>query len=209
MKPVVFFLVLFLSACASQNNTPTPQQSHTKPKPTKQSTQTVKTQTKQTAASAEKKTASEQTNQTNIANNAPTTSTSTTPSTAPTVKKSIEPKKLDPNSLTCTYDSIYKVYAASSVETNGGKFLVTIDKDTVTIKSLSSEIPGTYHLQLQRRDKFKIYATTKSKQFIYSISSRNFVFNTGIGPSGFNISKGGHTGRQMRASGKCANNYIM
>lgn len=198
MKPVVFLLVLFLSACASQNNTPAPQQSHSKPKPTKQSTETLTNQAKQTTATAEKKTAPEQINQesttTNVANNASTS------------KKPIESKKPDPNSFTCTYDSIYKVYAASSVETDGGKFLVNIDKDKLTVKSLSSEIPGTYHLQLQRRDQFKIFAKTKSKQFIYSVSSGNFVFNTGIGPSGFNISKGGHTGRQMRASGKCVNN---
>jgi hypothetical protein len=198
MKPVVFLLVLLLSACASQNNTPTPQQNYPKAKPTKQSTQTVKNQAKQTTAIAEKKTAPEQPIQenttTNVTNN------------ALTAKKPIESKKPDPNSFTCIYDSIYKVYAASSVETDGGKFLVTIDNDKLTAKSLSSEIPGTYHLQLQRRDQFKIFAKTKSKQFIYSVSSGNFVFNTGIGPSGFNISKGGHTGRQMRASGKCVNN---
>ncbi len=198
MKPVVFLLVLLLSACASQNNTPTPQQSYPKAKPTKQSTQTVKNQAKQTTAIAEKKTAPEQPIQenttTNVTNN------------ALTAKKPIESKKPDPNSFTCIYDSIYKVYAASSVETDGGKFLVTIDNDKLTVKSLNSEIPGTYHLQLQRRDQFKIFAKTKSKQFIYSVSSGNFVFNTGIGPSGFNISKGGHTGRQMRASGKCVNN---
>jgi PBP1b-binding outer membrane lipoprotein LpoB len=198
MKPVVFLLVLLLSACASQNNTPTPQQNYPKAKPTKQSTQTVKNQAKQTTAIAEKKTAPEQPIQenttTNVTNN------------ALTAKKPIESKKPDPNSFTCIYDSIYKVYAASSVESDGGKFLVTIDNDKLTAKSLSSEIPGTYHLQLQRRDQFKIFAKTKSKQFIYSVSSGNFVFNTGIGPSGFNISKGGHTGRQMRASGKCVNN---
>ena len=192
MKPVVFFLVLFLAACASQNNTPTPQQSHTKPKPTPQSTQTVKSQVKQTTATEEQ--ANQENTTTNVTSN------------TPTAKKPIESKKPDPNSFTCIYDSIYKVYAASSVETDGGKFLVTIDNDKLTVKSLSSEIPGTFQLQLQRRDKFKIYATTKSKQFIYSVSSGNFVFNTGIGPSGFNISKGGHTGRQMRASGKCAPN---
>jgi len=192
MKPIVFFLVLLISACASQNNTPTPQQSHSKPKSTPQSTQTVKSQIKQTTATAEQ--ANQENTTTNLTNN------------APTAKKPIESKKPDPNSFTCIYDSIYKVYAASSVETDGGKFLVTIDNDKLTVKSLSSEIPGTFQLQLQRRDKFKIYATTKSKQFIYSVSSGNFVFNTGIGPSGFNISKGGHTGRQMRASGKCVPN---
>jgi len=192
MKPIVFFLVLLISACASQNNTPTPQQSHSKPKSTPQSTQTVKSQIKQTTATAEQ--ANQENTTTNLTNN------------APTAKKPIESKKPDPNSFTCIYDSIYKVYAASSVETDGGKFLVTIDKDKLTVKSLSSEIQGTFQLHLQRRDRFKIYATTKSKQFIYSLSSGNFVFNTGIGPSGFNISKGGHTGRQMRVSGKCVNN---
>ena len=103
----------------------------------------------------------------------------------------------------CTYDSIYKVYAASSVETKGGKLLVSFDEGNMIIESKSAEIPGTYILKLRIKTNLQIFARTKSKQFIYNTNSHTFVFNTGIGPSGFNISQGGHTGRQMRASGTC------
>lgn len=194
MKPVVFLLILFLSACASQNNAPATQQNQAKqtkiePSVKDQSSQPTQNETKQSIAVADQKDTPEETSTTNPAN------------------KATETNNSDPNKkemYLCTYDSIYKVYAASSVETDGGDLLVTIDKDQLIVTSRSPEIPGTYHLKLRRKSNLKIFAATKSKQFIYSVSSGNFVFNTGIGPSGFNISKGGHTGRQMRASGKCA-----
>lgn len=194
MKPVVFFLVLFLSACASQNNSPESQQNQVK-------------QTKTEPSIKDKNTQSSQDNtkqpiiDTDIENNAEDISATASKSKASAKNPNDINKK---ETYLCTYDSIYKVYAASSVETKGGQLLVTIDEGNLIVKSQSPEIPGTYHLKLRRKTNLKIFAATKSKQFIYSVSSGNFVFNTGIGPSGFNISKGGHTGRQMRASGKCA-----
>lgn len=104
----------------------------------------------------------------------------------------------------CTVGSIYKVFAASSAETKGRKLLVTINEDNLIIKSQSAETPATYNLKLLKKTNITIFARTKSKQFIYNPRSHVFIFNTGIGPSGFNVSKGGHTGRQMRASGQCA-----
>lgn len=194
MKPVVFFLVLFLSACASQNNTPAPQQNQVKQAKTEQSikgnnTQPAQNKTKQAIANTGQENTPEKTSAANAGNKA-----------AETNNSDINKKEV----YLCTYDSIYKVYAGSSVETDGGELLVTIDDGQLIVKSRSPEIPGTYHLKLRRKTNLKIFAATKSKQFIYIVSSGNFVFNTGIGPSGFNISKGGHTGRQMRASGKCA-----
>lgn len=191
MKPVVFFLVLFLSGCASQNNSPMP--------PVKQvektkielpvednSTQPIPNNTEQPIVDADIES---------------TSITIDTKEEAPlTSNTDINKKEM----YLCTYDSIYKVYAASSVETKGGKLLVSFDEGNMIIESQSAEIPGTYILKLRIKTNLQIFARTKSKQFIYNTNSNTFVFNTGIGPSGFNIAQGGHTGRQMRASGTCA-----
>ena len=197
MKPVVFFLVLFLSGCASQNNSQISQNSSNAPQkkqvaqtkielPVKDnSTQSIPNNTEQPIVGADIETTS---SAIDAKDEAPLTNNA-----------DINKKEM----YLCTYDSIYKVYAASSVETKGGKLLVSFDEGNMIIESKSAEIPGTYILKLRIKTNLQIFARTKSKQFIYNANSHTFVFNTGIGPSGFNISQGGHTGRQMRASGTC------
>ena len=197
MKPVVFFLVLFLSGCASQNNSQVSKNNSQAPqvKQVEQTkielpvednnTQPISNNTKQPVVDAE---------------------IEGTPSATDTKDKAPLASDADINKkemYLCTYDSIYKVYAASSVETKGGKLLVSFDKGNMIIESQSAEIPGTYILKLRIKTNLQIFARTKSKQFIYNVNSHTFIFNTGIGPSGFNVAQGGHTGRQMRASGTC------
>jgi len=190
MKPVVFFLVLFLSGCASQNNSQAPQEK----------------QVEQTNIELPVEDNNTQLTQNNTKKPVVGTVIEGTSSAIDTEDQAPLTSNTDINKkemYLCTYDSIYKVYAASSVETKGGKLLVSFDEGNLIIKSQSAEIPGTYILQLRIKSNLQIFARTKSKQFIYNTNSHTFVFNTGIGPSGFNIAQGGHTGRQMRASGTC------
>lgn len=182
MKIIIFFLVLFLAGCASQNNSPKKQMEQAKKEPSTKSpiegnnTQSADVNIEETSKKVDSRDMTSET------------------------KNSDMNKK---ETYLCTFDSIYEVHSASSVETNGGKLFVSIDEGNLNIKSRSAEVPGNYILKLRRKTNFQIFAASKSKQFIYNAISKNFVFNTGIGSSGFNISKGGHTGRQMRASGKC------
>ena len=184
MKPVVFFLVIFLSGCASQNNSQVSQNSSQAPQEKQveqtkielpvedNSTRSIPNNTAQPIVDAE---IEDTPNATDTKNEAPLTSNA-----------DINKKEM----YLCTYDSIYKVYAASSVETKGGKLLVSFDQGNLIIESQSAEIPGTYILKLRIKTNLQIFARTKSKQFIYNTNSHTFVFNTGIGPSGFNISQG-------------------
>ncbi len=198
MKPVVFFLVLFLSGCASQNNSQVSQNNSNAP----QKKQVVKTKIELPVEDNNTQPIPKNTEQPIVDADIENTSSAIgTQGEAPLTSNADINKK---ETYLCTYDSIYKVYAASSVETKGGKLLVSFDEGNMIIESQSAEIPGTYILKLRIKTNLQIFARTKSKQFIYNTNSHTFVFNTGIGPSGFNISQGGHTGRQMRASGTCA-----
>ena len=200
MKPAIFFLVLFLSGCAPQNNSQVqvPQEKQVEQTKTELS---IESPTGDNNAQSTQNNATQPVADTGIEDSTGEISAVDAVAQAPLTNDSDINKK---EMYLCTYDSIYKVYAASSVETKGGKLLVSFDEGNMIIESQSAEIPGTYILKLRIKSNLQIFAKTKSKQFIYNANSHTFVFNTGIGPSGFNISQGGHTGRQMRASGKCA-----
>jgi len=106
----------------------------------------------------------------------------------------------------CPVDSVYKVSAGRSLDMDGGELEITINGDDVVVKNSRIEGFGTHHLMLKVKSGYQIKALNKSMIFMYSVNSKTFVLHTGIGPSGFSYTSGGHTGRQMRVSGLCSKN---
>lgn len=106
----------------------------------------------------------------------------------------------------CSYDSVYWTGRGKSMKTDGGDMVVTINGNSLVIKSSSKEMAGTHNLTLKSKLGFQIVALSSSMQFFYNKGSNAFHVNAGIGPSGFSVSGGGHMGRQVRISGKCSLN---
>ena len=106
----------------------------------------------------------------------------------------------------CSYDSVYWTGRGKSMETEGGDMVVTINGDSLVIKSSSKEMAGTHNLALKKSG-YQIVALSSSMQFFYNKGSNAFHVNAGIDAgSGFSVSGGGHMGRQVRISGKCSLN---
>jgi hypothetical protein len=103
----------------------------------------------------------------------------------------------------CTVDSVYKVSSARSVKTDGGTFLITVNDNDMVIESNASELEGAHNLKLDVKSDNQIVGINDTMLYTYRVSTNAFTLNTGIGPSSFNQSGGGHTGRQMRFAGLC------
>ncbi|MFT7300173.1 MAG: hypothetical protein ACI89Z_000627 [Porticoccus sp.] len=108
--------------------------------------------------------------------------------------------------FSCSYDSVYWTGRGKSVETNGGIFTSTIKENIIVIKSSSPEVSGSHNLTIKKNSGMRLFATNGSMQFIYNKLTHEYTINTGIGPSGFSVSGGGHMGRQVRVAGKCSDN---
>ncbi len=107
----------------------------------------------------------------------------------------------------CSYDNVYWTGRGKSMKTDGGDIVVTINGDSLVIKSSSKEMAGTHNLTLKSKLGFQIVALSNSMQFFYNKGSNAFHVNAGIDAgSGFSVSGGGHMGRQVRISGKCSLN---
>lgn len=107
-------------------------------------------------------------------------------------------------SYRCPVDLVYKTGAGRSVDMDGGEIEITVQEGEVILKNSRINGFGTHNLKLLKNNGMEIKGRSKSMIFSYKKVSHEFVLHTGIGPSNFSYSGNGHTGSQMRVSGKCS-----
>lgn len=103
----------------------------------------------------------------------------------------------------CTTNSVYDMASSKSLTFDGvGETQVTVDGNSVVIKTNVKDFSGTYNLKLSAISDLEIIAVNDSVSFIYSRTSHKFSLITGIGYSGFRPGIG-HVGDQMLMAGLC------
>lgn len=104
----------------------------------------------------------------------------------------------------CPVDQVYKTGAGRSIDMDGGELDVLIQDGEITLANSRINGFGSHHLKVIKNTGIEIKGRNESMIFVYHKVSHEFVLHTGIGPSGFSYSGNGHTGKQMRVSGKCS-----
>jgi len=122
----------------------------------------------------------------------------------PAVKKEVKKKVIYKDQYACEIDTIYKVHSAQSMKTDIGNLDLKLNGKTITLKVSNTKMNGTYEIPLKSRSAFNLIAVGKGMVFSYNMHAQTFMFNTGIGAARFNLSGGGHQGKQMRLSGTCS-----
>jgi len=122
----------------------------------------------------------------------------------PTVKKEVKKKVIYKDQYACEIDTIYKVHSAQSMKTDIGNLDLKLNGKTITLKVSNTKMNETYEIPLKSRSAFNLIAVGKGMVFSYNMHAQKFMFNTGIGAARFNLSAGGHQGKQMRLSGTCS-----
>jgi len=107
-------------------------------------------------------------------------------------------------SYRCPVDLVYKTGAGRSVDMDGGELEITVQGRELILKNSRINGFGTHQLTVIVNNGNQIKGRNKSMIFSYKKVSNEFVLHTGIGPSNFSYSGGGHSGGQMRVAGKCS-----
>ena len=107
-------------------------------------------------------------------------------------------------SYRCPVDLVYKTGAGKSVDMDGGELEITVQGRELILKNSRINGFGTHQLTVTANNGNQIKGRNKSMIFSYKKVSHEFVLHTGIGPSNFSYSGGGHSGGQMRVAGKCS-----
>ena len=103
----------------------------------------------------------------------------------------------------CTTNAVYDMASSKSLTFDGvGETQVTVNGDSVEIKTNVKDFSGTYNLNISKKSGIEIIAVNDSVSFIYSRTSHKFSLITGIGYSGFRPGIG-HVGDQMLMAGLC------
>jgi len=121
---------------------------------------------------------------------------------APLLTNNIYANELE--SYRCPVDLVYKTGAGKSIDMDGGELDVAVQGRELTLKNSRINGFGTHKLRIVVNTGNEIKGRSKSMIFSYKRVSTEFVLHTGIGPSNFSYTGNGHTGRQMRVSGKCS-----
>lgn len=194
MKYTAMVLIIFLAGCSTRGSQNLEKQAIALPSPIKKKPLKQESKSNNNASSTELILSKHE------SPSKQKSSTSSSKPSTPAVKKKVKYK----NQYTCEIDTIYKVHSAQSMTTDKGKLELKVNKASVTLAISDTKMDGIYELPLKSRSGFSIIAVNKSMVFAYNINAQTFHFNTGIGAFKFNLSGGGHQGKQMRLSGTCS-----